>query len=205
MVPQFMLIAPPIDDPAPYLDRFRALAETGALAVALLDVTAESDAAWKRKLDLLAKPLQDAGIACLIAPPNDPRLIARLSLDGVQANAEDDLVALIGALKPNRIVGVGGLRSRHEAMEAGEKDIDYVMFGEPRPDGFLPPLSQTIERARWWAEIFNVPCIAYAPDLDAVAPLAATGAEFIALGPWLFEAKDPPTCSPRRAASRNPA
>ena len=40
MVPQFMLIAPPIDDPAPYLDRFTALAETGALAVALLNVTA---------------------------------------------------------------------------------------------------------------------------------------------------------------------
>lgn len=191
MVPQFMLIAPPIDDPAPYLTRFAALAETGALAVALLNVTAESDAALKRKLDLLTKPLQDAGIACLIAPPADPRLVARLALDGVQAGAGDDLGALVEALKPNRILGVGGLRSRHEAMEAGEKDIDYVIFGDPRPDGYLPPLSQTIERAQWWAEIFNIPCIAYAPDLDAVAPLAATGAEFVALGPWLFEADDP--------------
>ncbi|MGL5448488.1 MAG: thiamine phosphate synthase, partial [Rhabdaerophilum sp.] len=160
-------------------------------AVALLDVSAESDAALKRKLDLLAAPLQEAGVACLIAPPDDPRLVARLGLDGVHANAEGDLGALVEAIKPNRILGVGGLRSRHEAMEAGEKDIDYVMFGEPRPDGFLPPLSQTIERAEWWAQIFNVPCIAYAPDLDAVAPLAATGAEFIALGPWLFEVKDP--------------
>ncbi len=191
MVPQFMLIAPPIDDPAPYLARFAALAETGALAVALLNVTADSDASLKRKLDMLAQPLQAAGIACLIAPPSDPRLVARLSLDGVQVSAADDLGAWVEALKPNRILGVGGLKSRHEAMEAGEKDIDYVMFGEPRPDGYLPPLSQTIERAQWWAEIFNVPCIAYASDLDAVAPLAATGAEFIAIGPWLFDAKDP--------------
>lgn len=191
MVPQFMLLAPKIDDPAAYLDRFAKLAETGALAVALLDVEAESDAALKRKLDLLMKPLQDAGVACLLKPPADPRVVARLGLDGVHAGAEDDLGALVEALKPNRILGVGGLRSRHDAMEAGERDVDYVMFGEPRPDGFLPPLSQTIERARWWAEIFNVPCIAYAPDLDAIAPLAATGAEFIALGPWLFEAKDP--------------
>jgi thiamine-phosphate pyrophosphorylase len=191
MVPQFMLIAPPIDDPASYLARFTALAETGALAVALLNVSAESDAALKRKLDILAQPLQAAGIACLIAPPADPRLVARLSLDGVQASAADDLGAWVEAMKPNRILGVGSLRSRHEAMEAGEKDIDYVMFGEPRPDGYLPPLTQTIERAQWWAEIFNVPCIAYAPDLDAVAPLAATGAEFIAVGSWLFDADDP--------------
>lgn len=191
MVPQFMLITPPVDDPAAYLDRFTALAETGALAVALLNVSAESDAALKRKLDLLLAPLQAAGIACLITPPDDLRLVARLGLDGVHAGSEDDLGALVEGLKPNRILGVGGLRSRHEAMDAGEKDIDYVMFGEPRADGYIPPLSQTIERAQWWAEIFNVPCIAYAPDLGSVAPLAATGAEFIALGPWLFEAKDP--------------
>lgn len=190
MVPQFFLLAPRIDDPAPAVGRLTALAATGALAVALLDIEAESELALKRKLDRLAKPLQDAGVACLIAPPPDARLVARLGLDGVHAQASDDPGALVEALKPDRILGVGGLRSRHEAMEAGEKDIDYVMFGEPRPDGFVPPLAQTIERAQWWAEIFTLPCVAYAPDLAAVAPLAATGAEFIALGPWLFEAKD---------------
>ncbi|CAN1534489.1 ThiE Thiamine monophosphate synthase [Rhabdaerophilaceae bacterium] len=191
MVPQFGLITPPIDDPAAFLPRFAALASSGALAVALLRVTAESDAAFKRKLDVLLPPLQEAGIACLIAPPDDPRLVARLGLDGVHARGSDDLEGLVEALKPNRIIGVGALRSRHEAMEAGERDIDYVMFGEPRADGSLPPLAQTIERAAWWAEIFTVPCIAYAPDLDAVAPLTETGADFIALGPWLFAADDP--------------
>lgn len=191
MVPQFGLITPPIDDPAAVLPRFSALAASGALAVVLLNVTAESDAAYKRKLDMLLAPLQASGIACLIAPPADPRLVARLGLDGVHARASDDIGALIEALKPNRIIGVGALRSRHEAMEAGERDIDYVMFGEPRADGSLPPLTQTIERAAWWAEIFTVPCIAYAPDLAAVAPLTETGADFVALGPWLFEADDP--------------
>ncbi|MCA3674558.1 MAG: thiamine phosphate synthase, partial [Methylobacterium sp.] len=127
----------------------------------------------------------------LMAAPKDPRLVARLGLDGVHAQASDDLGALVEALKPQRILGVGGLRSRHEAMEAGERHIDYVMFGEPRADGFVPPLAQTIERAEWWATIFNVPCVAYAPDLDSVAPLTATGTEFIAVGPWLFEAEDP--------------
>ncbi|MCA3628318.1 MAG: thiamine phosphate synthase [Methylobacterium sp.] len=205
MVPQFMLLAPEIDDPAPYRPRFEALASTGALAVALLSVAAESEAALKRKLEILAKPLQEANIACLIAPPKDLRLVARLGLDGVQAQASDDLAGLVEALKPGRILGVGGLRSRHEAMEAGEKDIDYVMFGEPRADGFVPPLAQTIERAEWWATIFNVPCVAYAPALDAVAPLTATGTEFIAVGPWLFETEDPAAllAEARRIAKSN--
>jgi thiamine-phosphate pyrophosphorylase len=61
-----------------------------------------------------------------------------------------------------------------------------VMFGEPRADGSLPPLEQVLERCRWWAEVFNIPCIGYAPDAAAVAPLAATGVEFVALGPWAF-------------------
>ncbi|MCA3623873.1 MAG: thiamine phosphate synthase [Methylobacterium sp.] len=205
MVPQFMLLAPEIDDPAVFLARFEALASAGALAVAWLNVTAESDAALKRKLEILAKPLQGADIACLVTAPRDPRLIARIGLDGAHAQASDDLAGLVAALKPGRILGVGGLRSRHEAMESGERDIDYVMFGEPRADGFVPPLAQTIERAEWWATIFNVPCVAYAPALDAVAPLTATGTEFIAVGPWLFETEDPAAllAEARRIAKSN--
>jgi thiamine-phosphate pyrophosphorylase len=190
MVPQFTLLTPLIDDPAEVLPVFGRLAETGALAVVHLRVRAESDAAMRRKVELLTNPLQAAGIACLMDVPADLRHVARLGLDGVHASASDDLTPVVEALKPERIIGVGGLKSRHDAMEAGERDIDYVMFGEPRADGSLPALQQTIERATWWAEIFNVPCIAYAPDFAAIAPLAGTGAEFIALGPWLLEVED---------------
>ena len=61
------------------------------------------------------------------------------------------------------------------------------MFGEPRRDGYTPPLAETIERTAWWAEIFETPCVAFAGALDAVAPLTAAGADFIALGDaiWL--------------------
>ena len=43
-----------------------------------------------------------------------------------------------------------------------------------------------IERAGWWAEIFETPCVAYAPDADSVPALIETGAEFVALGAWIF-------------------
>ena len=49
-------------------------------------------------------------------------------------------------------------------MSAGEAGADYLLFGEPRPDGTIPALESVIERATWWAEIFETPCVAYAPD-----------------------------------------
>ena len=67
-------------------------------------------------------------------------------------------------------------------MAIGEAGVDYLMFGEPRADGSVPTLDLVEERAAWWAEIFDTPRVAFAPALDAVRRLAATGAEFVALG-----------------------
>jgi thiamine-phosphate pyrophosphorylase len=85
-------------------------------------------------------------------------------------------------LKGERAIGVGGLRTKDDAMTLGEAGVDYLLFGEPRPDGSVPALESVVERAGWWAEIFETPCVAFAPTLDAVPQLAATRAEFIALG-----------------------
>ena len=192
MVPQFYLSTPEIDDVPAFLGRLEPLIATGALAVLRLRFPAGDEAGLKRKAAVLRVPLQEAGIACLIDCPEDVRAIARLGLDGAHVAAPGpQLAEAIEALKPDRIVGIGGLSSRHDAMEAGESDIDYIMFGEPRPDGWLPPFERTLERAAWWTEIFNVPCVAHAPDADSVAALAAIGVEFIGLGPWVFEADDP--------------
>jgi thiamine-phosphate pyrophosphorylase len=190
MVPQFFLITPEISDVLAIRPQLDALASTGALAVALLRFAGD-EAAIRRMATALRAPLQEAGVACLIELPADERLVARLQLDGAHVGGLSRIGAAIEGLKPDRIIGVGALKSRHDAMEAGERDIDYVMFGEPRADGSLPPFEQTLDRATWWAEIFNVPCVAYAPDMTAIAPLARLGAEFIAVGPWLFEADDP--------------
>ena len=98
-----------------------------------------------------------------------------------------------------RILGAGGLRSKHDAMTAGEGGVDYVMFGEPRPDGLLPPIAAVAERAAWWAEIFETPCVAYAPTLEALARLARTGAEFVALGDAVWDHPDGPAAAVRAA------
>ena len=75
------------------------------------------------------------------------------------------------------------------------------MFGEPRPDGSVPALDTVIERAAWWAEIFEIPCVAYAPSLQDIAPLAATGVEFIALGDAVWTHPEGPVAGLREAAA----
>jgi thiamine-phosphate pyrophosphorylase len=196
------LITPPIVDPA----AFRPLLEAGLLAadVACLHLrlgAADAQAA-KRFVQALAPVAQAKGAAVLIDPPDDLREVARWGADGVHAADPARLAAALEALKPDRIVGAGGLKSRDAAMMAGEVGVDYVMFGEPRPDGSLPPEEQVIERCRWWVEIFNTPCVGYAAAPAMVAPLAATGVEFVALGPWAFtDAPEAVTARLREAAA----
>ncbi len=121
----------------------------------------------------------------------DPRLAARLDADGVHVEGPEAVAEGLASLKGERIVGAGGLLLRDDAMTAAEAGADYVMFGEPGPDGEAPPLSETVERVSWWAEIFEAPCVAYAAQLEDVAPLAAAGADFVALGGAVWDAADP--------------
>jgi thiamine-phosphate pyrophosphorylase len=85
-------------------------------------------------------------------------------------------------------------------MTAGEAEPDYLMFGEPAADGFVRPLDWRLERVGWWADIFHLPCIAWAASLDEVAPLAAAGADFVAPGDWLWREADPAALVARAAA-----
>ena len=60
-------------------------------------------------------------------------IAARAGADGVHvAGGADAVDRRLRAFKPERIVGVGAIRSRHDAMSLAETGVDYVMFGEPR-------------------------------------------------------------------------
>jgi thiamine-phosphate pyrophosphorylase len=101
-----------------------------------------------------------------------------------------NFAAALSLLKPERIAGAGGLRSRHDAMLAGEAGADYVMFGEPDRNGRRPRFEELQEHLTWWAELFEIPCVAYAAGKDEIAPLSRTGADFIALGDWIWSAPE---------------
>lgn len=184
--PEIHLQTPPVEDPAAFRPILEvALRLTRPASLHLRVATADAQIA-KRHVQALAAIVQDAGAALLIDPPVDLRDVSRCGADGVHVAGPAGLKVALADLKPDRIVGVGGLKSRDDAMTAGELGVDYVMFGEPRPDGTVPPLDLVVERCAWWAEVFNVPCIGHAPGPDAVPELARTGAEFLGFGPWAF-------------------
>jgi thiamine-phosphate pyrophosphorylase len=79
---------------------------------------------------------------------------------------------------------------------------DYVMFGEPGRGGERPGFDAIEERVAWWAEVFEAPCVAYAASLDEIAPLMKAGADFIALGGWLWRDPQAVVATVAQAAGR---
>jgi thiamine-phosphate pyrophosphorylase len=176
------LITPPLSEAAAFVAAFQSALEAGDVACVLLRL-AKIPASEMKKIISALMPLAQKHDAALLV--EDALLAARCGADGVHvAGLGATLEAALAAMKPERIVGIGGLLSRHEAMEAGEAGVDYVMFGGPEES---EELAYLLERIAWWAEIFTVPCVAYAPRLEDVGALAAAGADFLALGDAVWE------------------
>ena len=116
----------------------------------------------------------------------NPEIVARGGADGAHLAGIEEFLDALESLKPERIVGCGGLHTRHDAMLAAERGADYVLFGEPEADGGRPSFEAIVERVAWWAEVFEIPCVAYAANGDEVAPLVAAGADFVATGDFIW-------------------
>lgn len=145
---------------------------------------------------------QRHGCAALV--PNDTRLAGRAKADGVHVDAGLEAVDdACRALKPNGIVGVGDLRTRHAAMEAAERDVDYVFFGlldRAEEDAVHP---KTLDLAAWWVPLFDAPCVVLAgATLDSLDEAAATGAEFVALRQAVWTHPEGAAAAVKAAAAR---
>ena len=97
-------------------------------------------------------------------------------------------MAAVESLKPARIAGCGGLHSRDDAMTAGERGADYVMFGEHRSRRPRPSFEAIVERIEWWSELFTDSLRRICRRRSArSAPLSAAGADFVAVGDGLWD------------------
>lgn len=179
------LITPVLTDTS-FAPRLSEACAGGRVAAVLLRLAAADERTLINQVKTLAPAVQEHEAAAIVTVEGEADLAtiaARGGADGVHstgtpANARE----LRERLKAERAVGAGAIRSKDDAMTLGEAGVDYLLFGEPRPDGSLPTLESVAERAAWWAEIFETPCVAYAPDFEAIPVLAATNAEFVALG-----------------------
>lgn len=201
--PDLYLITPLLEDPAAFLPALDEACAAGPVVAVLIRLAPADERTLINRVKVLAEAVEGHEIAAIVADPGPhvdlANIVARGGADGGHSGDPARVDMLCERLGEGRNIGAGGLRTRHDAMTAGERGVDYVLFGEPRPDGYVPPLDDVEERAEWWAEIFQTPCVVYAPSLDALPRLAATGAEFVALGDLVWTHPDGPAAAVRAA------
>jgi thiamine-phosphate pyrophosphorylase len=178
------LLTPPVERPAAVTDMADAVASADVAAV-LLRLTDGDERSLINLVKEIAPKVQRRDVALILAGRDD--IVARSGADGAHLGNVEALKDAVSRLKPKSIAGAGGLHTRHEAMEAAEAGADYVMFGEPDAAGRRPSFDAVIDRVEWWAEVFEIPCVAYAARLEEISTLAGAGADFIAVGEAVFD------------------
>jgi thiamine-phosphate pyrophosphorylase len=171
-------------DPAGLAERLAEVLAAADVAAVLLRLPQGDERARIDHAKALAPTVQSKGAALLLHGHAD--LAVHAGADGAHLGGVEALTAALPMLKPAYIAGCGRLTTRHDAMLAGEAGADYVMFGEPDTTGRRPSFSAVAERVAWWAELFEIPCVGFAASLDEVEPLAAAGADFVAVGECIF-------------------
>jgi thiamine-phosphate pyrophosphorylase len=178
-------MTPPVADPAGLGDALSAALGAADVAAVLVSLPSTDDRTIINSVKALAPAVQDRNVALLLDGRAD--LVARSNADGAHLRDIDAFNEALATLKPERIAGCGGLLMRHDAMLAGEAGADYVMFGGPDRDARLVPFEAVVERIEWWAEVFEIPCVGYAATFDEIAPIVAAGADFVAVGGFIFD------------------
>lgn len=198
--PRLYLVTPRLTETAAFAAPLaEALAATEVAAVLLRLADADERALINRTKALV--PVTQAKDAALLLDGRTD-LVARAGADGVHLSGLTGFSETMQRLKPERIVGVGSLATRHDAMLAAEQGADYLMFGAPESHVEGPSFAAVEERVAWWAEVFETPCVGYAAGLDEIGPLADAGADFIALGDWLWSAPEGVAATVRAAAAQ---
>jgi len=183
--PRLYLATPPIDDPAALTAALPELLNGPRIAAVLLRLKPSDPRGLITRAKAVAAIVQPAGAALLL--DGEPEPVARAGADGAHLPDIAALQAHIGTLQPDRIAGVGGLRTRHDAMLAGEAGADYVLFGEPDAHGQRPAPDAIAERLNWWAELFEPPCVGYALSFEEAFDFAAAGADFVLVGELIWD------------------
>lgn len=184
------LITPAAFEPEAFAPDLDAALRSGDVASLLIDLTAFDDEAALRAAERLV-PIAQANDAAAIVVGNI-NLALQSGADGVHLDRSGaELRRAVETMHPDRIVGAGGLRTRHDAMLAGESECDYLFFG--RLDGDTAPgiFDKALDLAAWWSAVFEIPSMVMGGSaLESVQEAVAAGIEFVALRDaiWRHEA-----------------
>jgi thiamine-phosphate pyrophosphorylase len=183
--PRLYLVTPVIEDVASISGKLRDAIEAADVAAVLLRLKDAGERDLINRVKLLAPIVQGKEVALVL--DGHPDIAAKASADGAHLTGVEAFRAAVANLKPARIAGCGGLSSRDDAMLAGEAGADYVLFGEVVAGQRRPSFEAIIERVEWWADLFQIPCVAFAGNPVEVEALSKAGADFVAVGDGIWD------------------
>jgi thiamine-phosphate pyrophosphorylase len=182
--PRLYLATPDVDDPSALMASLPDLLAATDVAAVLLRLKPSDPRTMISHVKALAPAIQNNGAALLL--DGHFELVARAGADGAHLRGIDAMAEALPTLKPDRIMGVGGLTTRHDSMAAGEAGADYVLFGEPDAQGQRPSIEAIAERLNWWAELFEPPCVGFAASREEAGEFATAGADFVLVGDFIW-------------------
>ena len=183
-VPRLYLATPDVDDPSSLQASLPGLLAGADVAAVLVRLKPTDQRTMISRVKTLAPAIQDSGAALLL--DGHVELVARAGADGAHLTGIAAMEDALPTLKPDRIIGVGGLSTRHDSMAAGEAGADYVLFGEPDARKQRPAAEAIAERLQWWAELFEPPCVGFAASREEAYEFAAAGADFVLVGDFIW-------------------
>ena len=157
----------------------------GDVASLILPQYGMDETAFQKLAEALTPIAQAADVAVIIA--GDTRVAGRVGADGLHVDGLTALSEAIGKYQTRMAVGVGGIKTRDDALDLGELRPDYVFFGRFGYDNKPVTHSRNLGLAEWWAQMIQIPCVLMAGStIESVADAARTGAEFVALSQAVF-------------------
>jgi thiamine-phosphate pyrophosphorylase len=112
--PRLYLVTPRLADPAALVREIGHVIAAGDVAAVLLRLEPGDERTLINRAKTVAGAVQRHDAALLL--DGYPEIVARAGVDGAHLTGVTALADALGALKPDRIAGAGGLRSRHDAI-----------------------------------------------------------------------------------------
>lgn len=190
--PRLFLVTPPEFDPSDLAPKLKQAFSGGDIACVLIYMPDAGTKEVQAAAEVLVPVIQEGGAAAIVY--RDTQAAGRSGADGVHVDTSlEDVKLAVESFQPERIVGTGGTKLKHDAMEWAETGVDYLFFGKLDLVEKENAHDKTLTGAAWWAELFETPCVALAGNaLATLNDVAATGADFVALKDAVWKSDDAP-------------
>lgn len=159
--------------------------------VASLLILPPTKGSYQEAAEKLTPIAQAHNVAALLH--NDSQTMGRSNADGLHLDGPlNEIVETVKSHAGRKIMGVGNIKTRHEAMVVGEGPVDYLFFG--RLDGDTGPeiFPKAFKLAEWWSHMMSVPAVVMGGNgPEGIKQAGDAGIDFLALRDNIWQSEQP--------------